>query len=114
MTGTPVPASVLTHEGQPGLVRSSAGHDAARVVSVLDNTVAGYDALPAGSGHTWAGELTVPATGTYSIGLGTGGSWGALTLDGTVVAQDGPGQPRRAARRCRPPMACRTCAPGSP
>ena len=93
MTGTPVPASVLTHEGQPGLVRSSTGHDATRVVSVLDNTAAGHDALPAGSGHTWAGELTVPATGTYSIGLGTGGSWGALTLDGTVVAQDGPGQP---------------------
>ena len=93
MTGTPVPASVLTHEGQPGLVRSSTGHDATRVVSVLDNTAAGHDALPAGSGHTWTGELTVPATGTYSIGLGTGGSWGALTLDGTVVAQDGPGQP---------------------
>ena len=94
MTGTPVPASVLTHEGLPGLVRSSTGHDATRVVSVLDNTAAGHDALPAGSGHTWAGELTVPATGTYSIGLGTGGSWGALTLDGTVVAQDGPGQPQ--------------------
>jgi beta-glucosidase len=93
MTGTPVPASVLTHEGQPGLVRSSTGHDGTRMVSVLDNTAAGHDALPAGTEHTWAGELTVPATGTYSIGLGTGGSWGALTLDGTVVAQDGPGQP---------------------
>ena len=50
MTGTPVPASVLTHEGQPGLVRSSAGHDATRVVSVLDNTAAGHDALPPGPG----------------------------------------------------------------
>ena len=53
MTGTPVPGSVLTHEGLPGLVRSSTGHDATRVVSVLDNTLAGHDALPAGSGHTW-------------------------------------------------------------
>ena len=95
MTGTPVPAAVLTHEGQPGLVRSTTGHGAARVVSVLDNTLAGHDALPAGSGHTWAGELTVPATGTYWIGLGTGGSWATLTLDGAVVAQDGPSQPVR-------------------
>jgi beta-glucosidase len=92
MTGTPVPASVLTHEGQPGLVRST-GHGTARVVSALDSTLAGHDALPAGSGHTWAGELTAPATGSYWISLGTGGSWGTLTLDGTVVAQDGPGQP---------------------
>ena len=93
LTGTPVPAAVLTHEGQPGLVRSSAGRDSAQVVSVLDNTLAGHDALPAGSGHTWAGELTVPATGTYWISLGTGGSWSTLTLDGTVVAQDAPSQP---------------------
>jgi beta-glucosidase len=93
LTGTPVPAAVLTHEGQPGLVRSSAGRDSTRVVSVLDNTLAGHDALPAGSGHTWAGELTVPATGTYWISLGTGGSWGTLTLDGAVAAQDGPNQP---------------------
>jgi beta-glucosidase len=62
------------------------------VVSTLDNTLADHDALPAGSGHTWTGELTVPATGTYWISVGTGGSWGALTLDGTLVAQDGPGQ----------------------
>jgi beta-glucosidase len=91
LTGTPVPASVLSHEGQPGLVRSGTGHGAARVVGALDNTVAGGDALPAGSGHTWTGELTVPVTGTYRIGLATGGSWGALTLDGAVVAQDPPG-----------------------
>lgn len=93
MTGTPVPASALSHQGQPGLVRSGTGrHGTARIVSVLDNTVAGHDALPAGSGHTWTGELTVPATGTYSLSLGTGGSWGTLTVDGTVVAQDAPGR----------------------
>jgi beta-glucosidase len=91
MTGSPVPAAALTHDGHPGLVRSTPGH-AARVVSTLDNTLAGHDALAPGSAHTWTGELTVPASGTYWISLGTGGSWGALTLDGTVVAQDGPGQ----------------------
>jgi beta-glucosidase len=97
MTGTPVPAALLTHEGLPGLVRSTTGHDATQVVSTLENTVADHDALPAGSGHSWAGELTVPATGTYWISVGTGGSWGALTLDGTLVARDGPGQAARPA-----------------
>jgi len=92
MTGTPVPAAALTHEGQPGLVRTGTGQGPPRVVSVLDNTLAGHDALTPGSGHTWTGELTVPATGTYWIGLGTGGAWGALTLDGTVIARDGPPQ----------------------
>jgi beta-glucosidase len=116
MTGTPVPASALTHQGQPGLVRSSTGHGTTRVVSVLDNTVAGHNALPAGSGHTWTGELTVPATGTYSLGLGTGGSWGALTVDGTVVAQDRPGQdaaPAPAATAAPGTAALGTAAPGS-
>jgi beta-glucosidase len=116
MTGTPVPASALTHQGQPGLVRSSTGHGATRVVSVLDNTVAGHDALPAGSGHTWTGELTVPATGTYFLGLGTGGSWGALTVDGTVVAQDGPGQdaaPAPAGTAVPGTAALGTAAPGT-
>jgi beta-glucosidase len=100
MTGTPVPAAALSHQGQPGLVRSGTGRGPARVVSVLDNTVAGRDALPPGSGYTWAGELTVPAAGTYWISLGTGGSWGALTLDGTVIAQDGPA--RAAGPQTRP------------
>jgi hypothetical protein len=40
MTGTPVPASALTHQGQPGLARGTAGHQTTRVVSVLDNTIA--------------------------------------------------------------------------
>jgi beta-glucosidase len=92
MTGTPVPAAALTHQGQPGLVRTGTGQVPPRVVSVLDNTLAGHNELPPGSGHTWTGELTVPATGTYSISLGTGGAWGALTLDGAVIARDGPAQ----------------------
>jgi beta-glucosidase len=40
----------------------------------------------------WVGELTVPAAGSYWVGLDTGGSWETLTLDGTVIARDGPGQ----------------------
>ena len=58
----------------------------------VDNTLARGDALPAGSAHTWTGELTVPVTGSYRISLATGGARGTLTLDGTVVAQDRAGQ----------------------
>ena len=89
MTGTPVPASALSHNGRPGLVRTATGSGATYLVSVLDNTVAGGDALPAGSGHTWSGELTVPATGTYRIGLGLLGAGASINLDGKIIARTG-------------------------
>jgi beta-glucosidase len=94
LAGIPVPAAALSHYGQPGLARATAGTGATRVVSVLDNTTAHGNALPAGSAHTWTGQLTVPATGSYWINLALGGARGTLTLDGGVVAQDqsGPGQ----------------------
>ena len=93
MTGSPVPAAALTHNGQPGLERAGSGTGATQVVSDLDNTLARGNVLPAGSAHTWTGELTVPVTGSYWINLATGGARGTLTLDGTVVAQDRAGQP---------------------
>ncbi len=98
LTGVPVPASALSHEGQPGLVRSSAGSGGTQVVPFLDNTLASGDALPPGSGHAWAGELTVPSTGAYWINLGLLGAKGSLSLDGTTITQtrSGPGlAPRR-------------------
>ena len=93
MTGTPVPASALSHNGQPGLVRATAGTGVTQVVRALDNTVAMGDPLPARSAHTWTGELTVPVTGTYWVNLATGGARGTLTLDGSVVAQNQTGLP---------------------
>jgi beta-glucosidase len=95
MAGTPVPASALSHDGQPGLVRATAGGHAAagstRTVATLDSTAAQGGALPAGSAHTWTGELTVPATGTYWINLATRGARASLTVDGAVVAQEPSG-----------------------
>jgi beta-glucosidase-like glycosyl hydrolase len=91
LTGVPVPASALSHEGEPGLVRTSAGSHAAQVVPYLDNTLASGDTLPPGSAHAWAGELTAPATGTYWINLGLLGAKGSLSLDGTTIAQTQPG-----------------------
>jgi beta-glucosidase-like glycosyl hydrolase len=98
LTGALVPASALSHEGEPGLVRTSAGSGATRVVPFLNNTLASGDALPPGSGHAWAGELTVPVTGTYWLDLGLLGAKGSLNLDGATIAQTRSGPdltPRR-------------------
>ncbi len=142
MTGTPVPAALLTHEGLPGLVRSTTGHDAMQVVSTLGNTVADHDALPAGSGTP--GPVNSPSrrpgpTGSASAPAAPGAPsrWMAPSSRGTVLASpsglratahatdgaagstppDGsttaPAAPPRAARLCRPPMGWTTCAPGS-
>jgi len=89
MTGTPVPAAALSHNGQPGLVRTDAGSGATRIAATLDNTVAGRDALAAGSGHVWKGDLAVPVAGKYWINLGLLGAGGSLTLDGQVIARTG-------------------------
>jgi beta-glucosidase len=93
LTGSPVPASALSHDGQPGLVRASTGTAATQVVTDVNNTLTRGDALPARSAHTWTGELTAPVTGSYRIGLATSGARGTIGLDGTTVAQDRAGQP---------------------
>jgi beta-glucosidase len=87
MTGTPVPASALSHDGQPGLLRTGGG--TSTVVPQLDSTVAGGQPLPAGSSWTWTGDLTVPAAGSYWINLGMLGAGGSISLDGTQIARTG-------------------------
>jgi beta-glucosidase len=142
LTGVPVPASLLSHDGQPGLLRtatqmapaqpavssqqrdsgqpaeaavggSTAGSSVgqagdvpadgaqqpladqftrpARTVPELDNTTADGAALPAGSAHDWSGELTVPQTGTYRLGLALSGAEGAITLDSHTITSSGTG-----------------------
>ena len=89
MTGTPVPASALTHGGQPGLLRTNTGDSTSSVVPQLDNTLANGKALPAGSAWTWTGDLTVPAAGSYWINLGLLGAGGSISLDGKQIAATG-------------------------
>jgi len=87
MTGTPVPASALSHDGQPGLLRTGGG--TSTVVPQLDSTVADGQPLPAGSSWTWTGNLTVPTAGRYWINLGMLGAGGSISLDGTQIARTG-------------------------
>lgn len=85
-TGSPVPASALSHDGQPGLLRTDAGGPP-RVTATLNNTLVNGAAFGAGSGHVWTGELTAPETGSYWVNLGLLGAGGSITLDGKVIAR---------------------------
>ena len=89
MTGTPVPASALSHNGQPGLLRTNNGDGSASVAAQLDNTRSNGQALAAGSSYTWTGDLNVPVAGSYWINLGLLGAGGSISLDGTQIAATG-------------------------
>ncbi|MFE7278690.1 glycoside hydrolase family 3 protein [Streptomyces sp. NPDC057623] len=71
LTGTVVPASVLTPDS-----------------GVTDRNVdrTGAKALPIGSTYTWSGTLTPPATGEYALKIQGWGGAVTLTLDGTQIA----------------------------
>lgn len=87
LTGTAVPASALSHDGQPGLVRTVNG------TSSTDPTVnaTGGNALPAGTAATWAGSLTVPSGGSYWLNIQALGATGTLVVDGKTLTTVGAG-----------------------
>jgi len=84
MTGTPVPASALSHDGKPGLMRGAELIDAQ-----LNFTVKGGNALPPDSTLTWKGSLTPPHAGTYWLYLQAMGTNAKITLDGKPLAETG-------------------------
>jgi len=83
MTGTAVPAGVLSHDGQPGLQRidpkSTGG---AQTDPQLNFTVKGGNALPPNSTLTWKGTLTVGQEGDYWIFLQALGTNANISIDG--------------------------------
>ncbi len=88
MTGTPIPAAMLSHDGKPGLARTDAS---GRSTSdeVIDFTKKNGKALPPNSVVTWKGQLTVPSDGSYWLYLQVLGSRGMLTLDGKELGRTG-------------------------
>ena len=123
MTGTPVPASALSHNGQPGLLRTNTGDSTSSVVPQLDNTLSNGQALPAGSAWTWTGDLTVSGRPAA-----TGSTWACSARADpsawTAPRSPGPGSstaPRRVTAccapatttSCPPPTGWTTCAPSS-
>ena len=85
MTGAPIPASVLSHDGQPGLLRTDKS-GATQVDRILDFTKSSGSPLPANHETTWTGTLTIPAAGSYWIYLQLLGAAGSVTFDGKKVS----------------------------
>ncbi len=61
MTGTTIPASLLSHDGKPGLVRTGDGDE--QVDATVDFTLKGGNPLKPNATVTWKGTLTVPEAG---------------------------------------------------
>ena len=87
LTGTPIPASMLTHDGNPGLARTDAKGGDAHIDPELNFTIGKGDALPAGSSYNWTGTLTLPSAGDYMFCLQGLGASAVVTLDGKAVAR---------------------------
>jgi beta-glucosidase len=87
MTGTPIPASALSHEGQPGLERTGSGNS--QIDPTLDFTSKGGNALPPNATVTWKGTLTVPSAGSYWLYLQALGTNARISLDGKRLAGTG-------------------------
>jgi len=88
MTGSPVPAKALSHDGQPGLLRTSKSGET-RTDETLDFTMKGHNPLPPNSVVTWKGNLTPPHAGTYWIYLQALGTNAVIKLDGKRLAATG-------------------------
>lgn len=84
MTGTTIPASALSHDGKPGLVRSTGVTDA-----MLDFTHSNGKALPANTTATWVGDLTVSSSGSYWLYLQAFGGRGVIIADGKELGRTG-------------------------
>ena len=88
MTGTPIGASMLSHDGKPGLVRSYADGKS-EVDAQIDFTHSNGKSLPANGLVKWSGTLTVPSAGDYWLYLQILGARGVLTIDGKEVGRTG-------------------------
>jgi beta-glucosidase len=87
MTGVPVPASALSHDGKPGLLRRSAGTPS--VDEQLNFTVKGGNALPPNTRATWTGSLRIAEAGNYWLYLQALGTDASISVDGKIVGVTG-------------------------
>ena len=87
MTGSTVPASALSHDGKPGLLR--AGDGPGQPDATLDFTVKGGNALKPNSTLSWKGTLTAPHAGQYWLYLQALGTNANISIDGKRLAGTG-------------------------
>jgi len=89
MNGVPVPASVFSHDGKPGLLCINSKTNSTEVSARIDFTKANGQSLPAGTSWKWVGTLTVPSAGSYMVNLQLLGTVGTLVIDGKRVSHTG-------------------------
>jgi beta-glucosidase len=87
MTGVTIPASALSHDGKPGLLRTGDGGE--KEDATLDFTAKGVNPLKPNSNITWKGTLTVPHAGNYWLYLQALGTNANISIDGKRLAGTG-------------------------
>jgi beta-glucosidase len=87
MTGSTIPASALSHDGKPGLLRTDSTGE--KTDAELDFTRNSGHPLPPNATVTWKGTLTVPHDGNYWIYLQAMGTNASLKIDGKKFAATG-------------------------
>ncbi|MGO9935725.1 MAG: beta-glucosidase family protein [Steroidobacteraceae bacterium] len=87
MTGTPIPAAALSHDGKPGLERADPG--GLQTDATVDFTVKGGNAIAPNTKATWTGALTVANSGAYWLYLQALGTDSSLFIDGKRVGVTG-------------------------
>jgi len=90
MTGTTIPASALSHDGKPGLLRTGDGIE--QEDATLDFTVKGVNSLKTNSTLSWKGALTVPHAGNYWLYLQALGTNANISIDGKRLGRTGATQ----------------------
>ncbi len=83
MTGTPIPASALSHQGLPGLIRTEPS--GSRIDATVDFTLSRGNALPPNTRASWEGALSVSHRGVYWLYLQALGTIAALYVDGKRI-----------------------------
>jgi beta-glucosidase len=87
MTGTPIPASAFSHDGEPGLKRLAP--NGMQVDAAPDFTLQKGSALAADTEAQWSGTLNVEHGGRYWLYLQALGANASLVIDGKRVAITG-------------------------
>jgi len=89
--GVAIPASVLSHDGKPGLARVDDKTGKRGVDAQLEFVRGRNSALPAASSVHWSGTLTVPERGAYWLNIQALGATAKLTVDGKKLNTVGAG-----------------------
>ena len=87
MTGTTIPASLLSHDGKPGFACTGAGD--AKTDGAFSFTVKGGNALAPNSTIDCKGTITIATAGDYWIYLQALGTNANIELDGKPLARTG-------------------------